>query len=81
MILERIDSPADLRDLDPDQLDELSQEIRAFIVGAVTTTGGHLGSNLGVVHMGNLLANCLLDSNLVALVASPLDSLGQLAMA
>lgn len=51
MILEHIDSPADLRALTSDELDLLSQEIRKFIVEAVTATGGHLGSNLGVVEL------------------------------
>ena len=51
MILEHIDSPADLRTLTPEQLAELSEEIRGFIVEAVTATGGHLGSNLGVVEL------------------------------
>ena len=51
MILEHIDSPADLRALTPDELDVLCQEIREFIVDAVTHTGGHLGSNLGVVEL------------------------------
>ena len=51
MILEHIDSPADLRTLTPDELDLLSAEIREFIVGAVSATGGHLGSNLGVVEL------------------------------
>ncbi len=51
MILEHIDSPADLRALTPDELAVLSQEIRDFIVDAVTRTGGHLGSNLGVVEL------------------------------
>ena len=51
MILEHIDSPADLRTLTPDELAVLSQEIREFIVDAVTHTGGHLGSNLGVVEL------------------------------
>jgi 1-deoxy-D-xylulose-5-phosphate synthase len=51
MILEHIDSPADLRALTPDELAQLSEEIRAFIVDAVTATGGHLGSNLGVVEL------------------------------
>ena len=43
MILEHIDSPADLRALTPDELDVLSREIREFIVGAVTRTGGTSG--------------------------------------
>ena len=51
MILEHIDSPADLRTLTPDELDVLCQEIREFVVDAVTHTGGHLGSNLGVVEL------------------------------
>ena len=51
MILDRIDSPADLRTLDAGQLEQLSQEIRDFIVQSVTATGGHLGSNLGVVEL------------------------------
>src|SRR5271165_5422281 len=51
MILEHIDSPADLRSLTPDELTQLSAEIRAFIVDSVTATGGHLGSNLGVVEL------------------------------
>jgi 1-deoxy-D-xylulose-5-phosphate synthase len=51
MILEHIDSPADLRSLTPEELDVLSEEIRTFIVDSVTATGGHLGSNLGVVEL------------------------------
>jgi 1-deoxy-D-xylulose-5-phosphate synthase len=51
MILEHIDSPADLRSLTPEELTTLSAEIRGFIVDAVTATGGHLGSNLGVVEL------------------------------
>ena len=51
MILEHIDSPADLRTLTPDELDVLCQEIREFVVDAVTHTGGHLGSNLGIVEL------------------------------
>jgi 1-deoxy-D-xylulose-5-phosphate synthase len=51
MILDHINSPADLRELSYDELRELSEEIRAFIVESVTATGGHLGSNLGVVEL------------------------------
>ncbi|MGA3148625.1 MAG: 1-deoxy-D-xylulose-5-phosphate synthase, partial [Acidimicrobiales bacterium] len=50
-MLEQIDSPADLKDLSPAELATLASEIRDFIVGAVTATGGHLGSNLGVVEL------------------------------
>jgi 1-deoxy-D-xylulose-5-phosphate synthase len=51
MILPSIETPADLKSLNEDQLSELSEEIRAFIVDTVTTTGGHLGSNLGAVEL------------------------------
>ncbi|HUX05215.1 MAG TPA: 1-deoxy-D-xylulose-5-phosphate synthase [Acidimicrobiales bacterium] len=51
MILPSIESPADLRDLSYDQLGQLSGEIREFIIATVTKTGGHLGSNLGVVEL------------------------------
>jgi 1-deoxy-D-xylulose-5-phosphate synthase len=51
MLLESISSPTDLRKLDLDQLASLAGEIRQFIVGAVSATGGHLGPNLGVVEL------------------------------
>ncbi len=51
MLLETISTPADLRRLDSAQLDELVVEIRDFIVDAVTSHGGHLGSNLGVIEI------------------------------
>ena len=51
MLLETITSPADLRSLDDAELQALATEIRTFIVGAVAKTGGHLGSNLGVVEL------------------------------
>ena len=50
-MLEKIEGPADLADLDPEQLGELAAEIREFIVRSVSGTGGHLGSNLGVVEL------------------------------
>ena len=51
MILPTIETPSDLRSLSHAELDTLAAEIRAFIVESVTTTGGHLGSNLGVVEL------------------------------
>src|SRR5947209_12882784 len=51
MLLEKISSPADIRGLSYEQLTTLASEIRAFIVDAVSATGGHLGSNLGVVEL------------------------------
>ena len=51
MILPSIETPADLEALSYDELNQLSAEIREFIIATVTTTGGHLGSNLGVVEL------------------------------
>jgi 1-deoxy-D-xylulose-5-phosphate synthase len=51
MLLETIASVDDLRLLEPEQLAELAAEIRQFIVQSVSVTGGHLGSNLGVVEL------------------------------
>ena len=51
MALPDIRQPSDLRDLTYPQLDELSGEIRDFIVHAVSEHAGHLGSNLGVVEL------------------------------
>ena len=50
-ILSGIKSPSDLKQLTPEQLTKLSQEIRDDLVRYVTKTGGHLGPNLGVVEL------------------------------
>ncbi len=51
MILETIDSPADLRDLSTEQLAILAQEIREEMFRVVSKNGGHLGAGLGVVEL------------------------------
>src|SRR5438309_7676497 len=51
MLLEKIESPADVKKLTYDELTTLAAEIRDFVVQAVSVTGGHLGSNLGVVEL------------------------------
>ena len=51
MLLDHVSSPADLRRLSRPDLERLAVEIRSFIVDAVNTHGGHLGSNLGVVEL------------------------------
>ncbi|WP_040742490.1 1-deoxy-D-xylulose-5-phosphate synthase N-terminal domain-containing protein, partial [Nocardia tenerifensis] len=50
-ILPTVDAPDDLRALDTSQLAQLASEIREFLVHKVAATGGHLGSNLGVVEL------------------------------
>lgn len=50
-LLDTVDTPHDLRKLDPGQLRQLADELRAETISAVGTTGGHLGSGLGVVEL------------------------------
>lgn len=49
--LKDIHGPDDLRTLDLDQLTDLAQQIRTFLIREVSRTGGHLGPNLGVVEL------------------------------
>ena len=50
-LLDTVDTPDDLRKLKKSQLRQLSDELRAEMIDAVGTTGGHLGSGLGVVEL------------------------------
>ena len=50
-VLSGIGEPADLRDLTDEELSVLAEEIRHLLVDHVHHTGGHLGSNLGVVEL------------------------------
>ncbi len=50
-LLDRVDSPADLKRLRQPQLKQLASEIREELVARVTANGGHLASNLGVVEL------------------------------
>ena len=50
-LLDTVDTPADLRKLEPEQLRQLADELRIEMIDAVGSTGGHLGSGLGVVEL------------------------------
>jgi 1-deoxy-D-xylulose-5-phosphate synthase len=50
-LLQHINSPADLKKLSPNQLRELSDELRQFIIDIVSVHGGHFGASLGVVEL------------------------------
>jgi 1-deoxy-D-xylulose-5-phosphate synthase len=50
-LLDTIESPADLRRLGIDELDDLAAEIRRLLIDTIASTGGHLGSNLGAVEL------------------------------
>ncbi len=50
-LLNRINNPADLRNIPESDLGLLAQEIREELIGSLAETGGHLGPNLGVVEL------------------------------
>lgn len=50
-LLDTINSPDELRQLDRAQLPQLADELRQFLVESVSKTGGHLSSNLGTVEL------------------------------
>lgn len=60
-LLGSVNSPEDLRALDPRQRIELAAEVREFLIEKVAVTGGHLGPNLGVVEL-TLALHTVFDS-------------------
>jgi len=50
-LLETINTPDDLRQLERKQLPQLAQELRHFLIDSVSKTGGHLSSNLGTIEL------------------------------
>ena len=50
-LLDRVLSPADLRQMPSDELRQLADELRQEVIDAVSVTGGHLGAGLGVVEL------------------------------
>ncbi|MBR5304508.1 MAG: 1-deoxy-D-xylulose-5-phosphate synthase [Candidatus Gastranaerophilales bacterium] len=49
MILDKINSPTDLKNLSVDEMKTLSNEMRKIIIKKVNTTGGHMAPNLGII--------------------------------
>lgn len=62
-ILNKIKSPEDLKQLTPDELESLCDQIRYKLIGTVSKTGGHLASNLGVVELTVALHRIFNSSN------------------
>jgi 1-deoxy-D-xylulose-5-phosphate synthase len=60
-LLDGIDGPADLRGLDDAQLQQVAQEMRAYIIDTIGEIGGHFGANLGTCELAVAL-HSLLDS-------------------
>ncbi len=50
-LLDRIGSPADIRRLDPEELDVLAAEVRQRLVDVISQLGGHFAPGLGVVEL------------------------------
>lgn len=50
-LLDKLQGPADLRQMTPAELAQLSQEIRDFLIETCSVTGGHIGAGLGVVEL------------------------------
>ena len=51
MLLEKIQSPEDIKHLSPDELKELAYELRARLIQVTSKTGGHVAPNLGTVEL------------------------------
>jgi 1-deoxy-D-xylulose-5-phosphate synthase len=60
-LLPGIDSPADLHDLDEEQLQQVAQEMRTYIIDTIGEIGGHFGANLGTCEL-TVALHSLLDS-------------------
>ncbi|WP_019909680.1 1-deoxy-D-xylulose-5-phosphate synthase [Paenibacillus sp. HW567] len=58
MLLPQINDPQQLKSLSVEELATLAEEIRRFLIEKLTVTGGHLGSNLGVVELTLALHYC-----------------------
>ena len=63
MLLETINTPNDLKKLSLEQLPVLAEEVRQFLLETVSSTGGHLGSNLGTVELTIALHYCFDSPN------------------
>ena len=50
-VLDRVNTPADMKSLSDRELRQLADDLRAETIAAVSQTGGHLGAGLGVVEM------------------------------
>ena len=51
MDLTKITNPSFIKKLDKEQMQELAEEIRTFLIEKLSVTGGHIGPNLGVVEL------------------------------
>lgn len=59
MLLEKIQQENDIKNIASEELDELADEIRSFLIEKISVNGGHLASNLGVIELTMALHLCL----------------------
>ena len=59
--LTKIDNPSFIKNMNKEQLGELAEDIRHFLVEKLSVTGGHIGPNLGVVEL-TLMLHKVFDS-------------------
>ena len=57
-LLDRINQPNDIKNINPEDYKQLAKEIRRFLVKKISRTGGHLASNLGVVELTMAIHLC-----------------------
>jgi 1-deoxy-D-xylulose-5-phosphate synthase len=50
-LLQKINSPSDLKQFSEDDLEQISQQLRQYIIDVVSVNGGHFGASLGVVEL------------------------------
>ena len=60
-LIERIDTPADLKSLSDEELQQVAQEVREQIIDVIGRIGGHFGANLGTCELAVAL-HSLMDS-------------------
>ncbi len=65
--LDEINSPDDIKKLSLEEINELSKEIRKFLIKSISKTGGHLASNLGVVEL-TLAIHSVYDTSIDKLI-------------
>ena len=58
-LLDQIEGPADLKDLDDDQLQQVAQEVRQLVIDTIGEIGGHFGANLGACEIAVALHSLL----------------------
>ena len=51
MVLDKIKKPNDIKNLTEEELEQLADEIRQFLIDKLSVTGGHLAPNLGCVEL------------------------------